>query len=66
LPVRVGLVTMLGRIVPAQERVDLHGGQVLVEGESWNAVGEVVIERDLPVKITAIEGLSLKAIPKTQ
>ena len=40
LPVRAGRETMLGKTVPALERVDAQGGRVFVEGELWNAVSD--------------------------
>jgi membrane-bound serine protease (ClpP class) len=65
LPVRAGRETMLGKVVPVLERIDTRGGRVFVEGESWNAVSDVAVEKDLPVEIVGIEGLTLKVKPKT-
>jgi len=65
LPVRAGRETMLGKVVPARERIDAKSGRVFVEGEYWNAVSEVSIEKDQPVEIVAVEGLTLKVKPKT-
>jgi len=45
LPVRVGRETMLGKIVPAETCIDASGGRVFIEGEYWNAVGEVAVEK---------------------
>ncbi|HOC55767.1 MAG TPA: nodulation protein NfeD [Verrucomicrobiota bacterium] len=64
LPVRVGREALLGRTVPAQERIDATGGRVFVEGEYWNAVSEVPIEPGHPVEIIAVNGLTLKVTPK--
>jgi membrane-bound serine protease (ClpP class) len=63
-PVRVGKETMLGKTVNAMTQIDSRGGKVFVEGEYWNAVSDVVINKDQPVEITAIEGLTLKVKPK--
>jgi membrane-bound serine protease (ClpP class) len=64
LPVRVGRETMLGKTVPALERVDAKSGRVFVEGELWNAVSETPVERGQPVVIVGIEGLTLKVKSK--
>jgi membrane-bound serine protease (ClpP class) len=63
-PVRAGKETMLGRTVTAVSRIDATGGKVFVEGEYWNAVSETAAEKDQPVEITGIEGLTLKVKPK--
>jgi membrane-bound serine protease (ClpP class) len=51
---------MLGKTVPALERVDTKGGRVFVEGELWNAVSATPVEAGQPVQIIAIDGLTLK------
>lgn len=66
LPVRAGRETMLGKVVPAVARIDASGGKVFVEGEYWNAVSDAVIEKDQPVEIVGVEGLTLKVKPKTK
>jgi membrane-bound serine protease (ClpP class) len=66
LPVRAGRETMMGRVVNAISRIDAQGGKVFIEGELWNAVSEVAVERDQPVEVVGIEGLTLKVKPKTQ
>jgi membrane-bound serine protease (ClpP class) len=66
LPVRAGRETMLGKIVPALARIDADGGNVFIEGELWKAVSDVPVEKDQPVEIVAVEGLTLKVKPKTQ
>lgn len=63
LPIRAGRETMLGRVVPASERIDARAGRVFVEGELWNAVSDVPVERDQPVEILSIEGLTLRVRP---
>ena len=65
LPVRAGRETMFGKVVPALEPIDAHGGKVWVEGEYWNAVSDVRIERDQPAEIVAVDGLTLKVKPKS-
>ncbi|HLP77614.1 MAG TPA: nodulation protein NfeD [Candidatus Paceibacterota bacterium] len=65
LPVQAGSETMIGKVVPALERIDGSGGKVFVEGEYWNAVSDVPVEKDQPVEITGIERLTLKVKPKT-
>jgi membrane-bound serine protease (ClpP class) len=64
LPVRVGREILLGKTVPAMARIDAASGKVFVEGEYWNAVSEVPIEPGHPVEIVAVNGLTLKVIPK--
>jgi membrane-bound serine protease (ClpP class) len=66
LPVRAGSETMMGKVVPALGRIDVNGGRVFIEGEYWNAVSAVAVEKDQPVEIVGIEGLTLKVNPKTQ
>ena len=63
LPVRSGRETMLGQVVLAQSRIDAVGGRVFIEGESWNAVSEVVVEKLWPVEVIGVEGLTLKVKP---
>lgn len=63
LPVRAGRETMLGRVILASGRIDAAGGRVFVEGESWNAVSETLVEKDQPVEIIGFEGLTLKVKP---
>lgn len=63
LPVRAGRDLMLGQIVPAAARIDANGGRVFIEGESWSAVSETMVEKDQPVEVIGIEGLTLKVKP---
>ena len=65
-PVKVGRETMLGRTVNAISRIDSQSGKVFIEGEYWNAVSETVVEKDQPVEVVGIEGLTLKVKPKTK
>lgn len=66
LPVRAGRETMLGKIVPALGRISATGGQVFIEGELWNAVSDTPVEKDQPVEVVALDGLTLKVKPKNQ
>ena len=65
-PVRAGTETMIGRVAPAVARIDASGGKVFVEGEYWNAVSDVVIEKDQSVEIVGIKGLTLTVKQKKQ
>jgi membrane-bound serine protease (ClpP class) len=66
LPARSGKEAMVGRAAPAVKRIDASGGKVFVEGEYWNAVSDVVIEKDQSVEIVGIKGLTLTVKPKMQ
>jgi membrane-bound serine protease (ClpP class) len=59
LPVRVGAETLLGKTVTALTPIDSRGGRIFVEGEYWNAVSDAPIEKDQPVEIAAVQGLTL-------
>jgi len=63
-PIRAGRETMLGKTVNALSRIDSRSGKVFIEGENWNAVSDVVVEKDQPVEVVGIEGLTLKVKPK--
>jgi len=65
-PVKAGRETLLGRTATALARIDSVQGKVFVEGEYWNAVSDAVIEKDQPVEVTDVQGLTLKVKPKTQ
>jgi membrane-bound serine protease (ClpP class) len=54
---------MIGRIVPAQSRIDSTGGKVFIEGEIWNAVSDLPVEAGRPVAVAGIDGLTLKVKP---
>jgi len=64
LPVRAGQETLLGKTVPALERIDAAGGKVFVEGEYWNALSDAPIAAGDPAEIVAIKGLTLLVKPK--
>lgn len=63
LPVRAGRETMLGQVVPARSPIDDGRGSVLIEGELWRAKSDLPIEKDEPVEVVGIEGLTLKVKP---
>jgi len=65
LPVRAGRETMLGKVVPAMQRMDANSGKVFIEGEYWNAVSDQTVEQNQPVEVVGIEGLTLIVKPKT-
>jgi membrane-bound serine protease (ClpP class) len=60
LPVQAGRETMIGKVVPALAPISAAGGQVFIEGELWNAVSDEAVEKDAPVEVVAVEGLTLK------
>jgi membrane-bound serine protease (ClpP class) len=64
LPVKVGKETMLGKIVSALTPIDASEGKVFVEGEYWTAKSDTPIDQGHAVQIIAVEGLTLKVIPK--
>jgi membrane-bound serine protease (ClpP class) len=64
LPKSAGAETMIGKTVNALSKIDATGGKVFIEGETWNAISNVVIKKDEPVEIIGIEGLTLKVKPK--
>ena len=64
LPVRAGKETMVGKSVRAVVPINGAGGKVFVEGEYWNAVSDLPIEKDREVEIVSVEGLTLRVKPK--
>ncbi|MBX7184937.1 MAG: nodulation protein NfeD [Vicinamibacteria bacterium] len=64
LPVRAGRETMLGRVVNARGPINANGGAVFIEGELWRAVSETPIEKDEPVEVVGISGLTLTVKPR--
>jgi len=65
LPVQAGRETMIGQVVPALAPISATGGRIFIEGELWNAVSNEAIEKDAPVEVVAVEGLTLKVKRKT-
>jgi membrane-bound serine protease (ClpP class) len=65
LPVKVGKETMLGKLVQVITPIDANGGRVFVEGEYWTARSDQPIKQGETVRIVAVEGLTVKVVPKT-
>ena len=63
-PVKVGKETLIGKTVTALTPIDSRSGRIFVEGEYWNAVSETPVEKDQPVEIASVQGLTLKVKPK--
>jgi membrane-bound serine protease (ClpP class) len=64
LPVKVGKETMLGKVVSAVTPIDSSDGKVFIEGECWTATSDTPIEQGRTVQIIAVQGLTLKVVPK--
>ena len=64
LPIRAGAETLLGKTVSALTLIDSRGGRIFVEGEYWNAISDTPVEPGTPVKIAAVQGLTLKVKAK--
>src|SRR5712672_2479359 len=60
LPVKVGKETLIGRTVTALTPIDSRNGRIFVEGEYWNAISDVPIEKGQEAKIAAVQGLTIK------
>lgn len=65
LPVQVGCETMIGKVVPALTPINATSGKIFIEGELWNAVSDETIEKDTPVEVVAVKGLTLTVKRKT-
>jgi len=57
--VTTGIQTMLGEVAEVMKDFDRQG-QVLVNGEIWNATTTAPVTKGMRVKITAVEGLMLR------
>jgi len=66
LPVSAGRETMIGKVVPALLPISATGGKVFIEGEIWNAVSDEAVEKDAPVEVVAVEGLTLRVKRKSR
>jgi len=64
MPVKAGAETMHGKVVTALTDINGRGGKVFVEGEYWQAVSDVPVERGQRVEIVERQGLTLKVKPK--
>jgi membrane-bound serine protease (ClpP class) len=60
LPVKVGAETLIGKTVTALTPIDSHSGRIFVEGEYWNAVSDMPIQKGETVEIAGVQGLTLK------
>ena len=60
LPVQAGGEIMIGKVIPALAPISAAGGKVFIEGELWNAVSDEAVEKDTPVEVIAVDGLTLK------
>lgn len=65
LPAKTGRESMKGQTAVAVTPVNQQGGQVLFDGEYWEAVGQPPVAPGAPVEITGLEGLVLRVKPKT-
>lgn len=65
LPVKSGPETMLGKTVAALTAIDQAGGQVMIQGEHWNAVSQTPLAKGAAVVVVGIEGLTLQVKPKS-
>jgi membrane-bound serine protease (ClpP class) len=65
LPIKVGKEAMLGKIANALTPIDSTGGRVFFDGTSWTAESATPIGQGDRVQIVAIEGLTVKVIPKS-
>lgn len=65
LPVRAGRETMIGKVVPVLLPINASSGKVFIEGEIWNAVADEPLDKDVPVEVVAVQGLTLKVKRKT-
>ena len=60
LPVKVGAETLVGKTVTALTPIDSRSGRIFVEGEYWNAISDMPIEKDEQAEIAAVQGLTVK------
>jgi membrane-bound serine protease (ClpP class) len=65
LPVKLGRETMIGKVARALTRIDADGGKIFLDGEYWNATSDTPVEEGQPVQISAVQGLTVKVLPKT-
>ena len=63
-PPATGREEMVGKIVPAESRIDAAGGTVFIEGEIWRAVSAIPVEAGQLVEVTGMNGLTLQVKPK--
>ena len=59
LPVKVGLETMVGRIVTAVTPIGPNGGTAMIDGEHWQAVSDLPMVKGDTAGIASVDGLTL-------
>jgi membrane-bound serine protease (ClpP class) len=65
LPVKHGKETMIGKVTKALTPIDASGGKIFLDGEYWNATSDTPVGQGQPVQISAVQGLTVKVLPKT-
>jgi membrane-bound serine protease (ClpP class) len=60
LPVRTGPESMVGRSAVALTPIDAQGGRVLLDGEDWQAVCDLPVEKGGMVEIIGFHGLTVQ------
>jgi membrane-bound serine protease (ClpP class) len=65
LPVKLGKETMIGKVTKALTPIDASGGKIFLDGEYWNAISDTPVGEGQPVQISAVQGLTVKVLPKT-
>jgi membrane-bound serine protease (ClpP class) len=65
LPVRAGKEIMVGKIVSALTPIDATGGKIFLEGAYWNATCDIPVDKGELVQVSAVEGLTVRVLPKT-
>ncbi len=64
LPVKTGTETMIGKTAKVIQTVTERDGKIQIEGEYWNAVGDINIEAGNLCTIESIKGLTAYVKPK--
>jgi membrane-bound serine protease (ClpP class) len=64
LPVKVGQETLIGKTVTTLTPIDSRNGRIFVEGEYWNAISDIPIEKGEEAEIAAVHGLTIKLTRK--
>jgi membrane protein implicated in regulation of membrane protease activity len=58
---------MVGSSGVAMSQIDLHGGEIKVDGQSWSArpfSSDVVIEKGVEIEVYEIDGVIAVVYPK--
>ena len=66
LPIKAGPETMVGRGGTVLSDIEVGPGRVLIDGEDWQAVGEVTMKAGSRVEVVATEGLRLVVKPRNE